>query len=384
MSKIPTIAMIPSGYKANKVYSVLPTNGDADLDFSRTSEATRINQQGLVEEMATGIPRLDYSDGGCPSLLLEPASTNLIQYSEDFSDASWTIFDVTKEPNTIISPSGALNGCRVTAISGTNRVMQNFLTLTADPSNDRTFTGSLYIKSPNTTSCSLRVGASSSNNPITISSEWQRFDAQYVLGATFTAIRLAIVLNNENDIVDVAFGQVEEQSYATSYIPTSGATATRVAETLSKTGLSNYINSSEGVLYAEISAFEESGGFRIFGISDSTTNNRIIGYYFSSTNTIAFEVDLAGVDQLSGMSTVLSSALDFNKIAFKYKENDFSLWVNGVEVATDNSGSTFTSGTLNRLAFNDGGSGGKFYGKVKDLRVYKKALTDTELISLTS
>ena len=39
MSKIPTIAMIPSGYKANKLYSVLPTNGDGDLTTSRASTA---------------------------------------------------------------------------------------------------------------------------------------------------------------------------------------------------------------------------------------------------------------------------------------------------------------------------------------------------------
>jgi len=87
---IPKLAMIPSGYKANKVYSVLPTDGSGDLDFARTTKATRVNSDGLIEEVLTGVPRLDYTDGGCPSLLLEGNSTNLITQSESFGNSYWT------------------------------------------------------------------------------------------------------------------------------------------------------------------------------------------------------------------------------------------------------------------------------------------------------
>ena len=74
---IPTLTMIPSGYKAGKLYSVLPTNGDGDFTTSRSSSATRVNKSGLIETVLSNVPRLDYSDGSCPSLLLEPQSTNL-------------------------------------------------------------------------------------------------------------------------------------------------------------------------------------------------------------------------------------------------------------------------------------------------------------------
>ena len=43
------VAMIPSGYKEDKLYSVLPNSGDGDFDFSRSSSATRVNSQGLIE-----------------------------------------------------------------------------------------------------------------------------------------------------------------------------------------------------------------------------------------------------------------------------------------------------------------------------------------------
>ena len=73
----PALALIPSGVKAGKVYSVLPSDGVGDFDFTRASTATRINSQGLIETVASNVPRLDYSNGDCPSLLLEPQSTNL-------------------------------------------------------------------------------------------------------------------------------------------------------------------------------------------------------------------------------------------------------------------------------------------------------------------
>jgi hypothetical protein len=78
----PKLALIPAS-QGTKVYSVLPSDGSGDFDFTRSSKATRINSQGLIEEVLSGQSRLEYPliDGvvnGCPSLLLEPQSTNLI------------------------------------------------------------------------------------------------------------------------------------------------------------------------------------------------------------------------------------------------------------------------------------------------------------------
>ena len=90
----PKLALIPTGYKAGKVYSVLPESGVGDFTFTRASEATRINSAGLLEVEATGVPRLEYPliDGvvnGCPSLLLENQATNLITYPISFPNFYW-------------------------------------------------------------------------------------------------------------------------------------------------------------------------------------------------------------------------------------------------------------------------------------------------------
>ena len=91
----PNLAYIPATI-GDKVYSILPSDGVGDFDFTRGSEATRINAQGLIETVASGENRLNYSllDGevvGCPHLLLEPQRTNIFQRSEEFSNAYWNI-----------------------------------------------------------------------------------------------------------------------------------------------------------------------------------------------------------------------------------------------------------------------------------------------------
>ena len=169
---------------------------------------------------------------------------------------------------------------------------------------------------------------------------------------------------------------------ATSYIPTSGSTVTRNQETYTKTGISDKINSTEGVLFAEIAALSDDGTSRLIGLSDGTSTKRINIYYDTSSNSIYGLLLNSSVQGIT--SFTLSDSTNFAKIAFKYKENDFALWVNGTEVDTDSSGTTFTSDTLNKLSFDRADGVAPFFGKVKQLQVFKTALSDTELATLTT
>ena len=78
----PSLLMIPSVFKSGALASVLPSDGTGDFTVSRPSVATRVNVDGIIETMAADVPRIDYSDGGCPVLLTEPQSTNLMLESE--------------------------------------------------------------------------------------------------------------------------------------------------------------------------------------------------------------------------------------------------------------------------------------------------------------
>ena len=87
---IPSLFMIPSAVSSGKVHSVFPNSTDADFDFARSSTASRVNSDGLIETVASGQARLNYEiEGGLvntkPSLLLEPQSTNSFPNSEDYT-----------------------------------------------------------------------------------------------------------------------------------------------------------------------------------------------------------------------------------------------------------------------------------------------------------
>ena len=118
-------------------------------------------------------------------------------------------------------------------------------------------------------------------------------------------------------------------------------------------------------------------------LSDGTGGNRVIINYSNASNRLTADVRVGAVGQ-AFMQTYSYTITNFLKIALKYKENDFALWVNGTEVATDTSGSTFSANTLNRLGLDNGASGELLFGKVKQLQVFKTALTDSELIALTT
>ena len=123
MSK-PTLALIPSGQKATKVYSVLPSNGTGDFTFARTGEATRVRKDGLIEAVATTVPRLDWLNSDCPNLLLEPARTNRQVRSEEFDNAAWTKqADITVTANQVTAPTGELTADKIkrgSTVAGNN------------------------------------------------------------------------------------------------------------------------------------------------------------------------------------------------------------------------------------------------------------------------
>ena len=388
----PSIALIPSGYKSGKVYSVLPTNGDGDLDFSRVGDATRVNENGLIEEMGTGVPRLDYSGGGWPSLLLEPQSTNLVEYSEDISNAYWAktnsgtgiLPSVTS--NYSISPDGTQNADRVVfdlnGGTANGDISQIAVSLGAVPSSD--YTNSVYIKSNTANDYDLVLTNPNGTFVIkTINQEWQRFDTSTV-GATNISIRIRLRGDEStSDYADVSIwgAQVEELTYATSYIPTNGTTETRSADSSSKSGLSSYINSSEGVFYLEVAALADDLTNRAITLSDGGSGNIVSLKFDNSSNQIEYDVQSNNVIQV-GIDRVLTDTTDFNKIALKFKVNDFALWVNGVEIGSELSGETPIG--LSEIIFNNNAGSFPFSGRLKDLRVYTTALTDQELTDLTS
>ena len=409
----PNLALIPAA-QGSKFFSVLPSSGVGDFDFSRSGKATRINSQGLIEEVSNGQSRLNYPmiDGkvvGCPHHILEPARTNLIGYSEDFSNSDWTKFNSSVIANSIISPDGTLNATKLTedTSSSTHRIYDTIIT-----SSGVVHTQSIFAKSgENGRFLRIFRGSGTYNYAVfdldngtvfskggsnIISAKIEKYpNGWYKCSSTFTTqfSNIGTYYGLQNGSLDSYIGdgtssiylwgaQLEAGSYPTSYIKSnSGSTTTRSAETANGSGDAATFNDSEGVLMAEISALADDGTYRIMSLSNSTAAERIYMQYTNVSNTVAVVVKTGSVTQ-ANIGFVLPNETDFNKVSIKYKSNDFALWVNGFEVGTDTSGNTPIG--LSELAFDDGNGNNVFQGNTKQVQYYNSALTDSELEQLTS
>jgi len=337
-----------------------------------------------VQEVLGDQPRLNYdiSNGvvqSCPSLLLEPASTNLLTYSQDFTQ--WST-NATITPNSSTSPDGTQNATLFSHSGGSfPQVALSGITFVSGAN----YAPSLYVKSDGTTQVQHTIIANGRGVNFTPTNEWVRVSGLIVSPDTSGSF---VIAQNSGSAVPASFyifgAQLEQQSYATSYIPTYGAIQTRAAETCNDAGTASTFNSTEGVLYAEISALANDLTNRRITISDGTNTNRVVTGYNTTSNQIFYFVVVGGSTVASGNYTS-SDITQLSKIAIKFKANDFALWVDGVERHTHTSGAIFSANTLSSLQFEQGSGGALFfYGNTKDIRVYNEALTDAQLQTLTT
>jgi hypothetical protein len=396
----PKLALIPSA-QGSKFYSVLPSSGVGDFDFSRSGSATRINKDGLIETVGNGVSRLNYPmiDGvvsGCPHHILEPQRTNLIPFSEDFSQSAWIKQRTTITGNQAVSPDGSVTADKITGTgTGTSYFYDGFsvssgtvytISIFAKKINVNNFyinnfsqAGNIVFNLSNGTIDTAASGTFSGGKIENYGNDWYRLSVQYTSGTTSSD---NIGFYGQDSALDAAYiwgAQLEAGSYVTSYIPTYAGTVTRSAETANGSGDASTFNDSEGVLMAEISALAETETFRDIRINDGSSNNRVAIRYSTTTNEIEAYVVSSGTETFKG-EYISQSIVNFNKIAIKYKENNFSFFVNGFELATDISGSTPIG--LNNINFST--SLFNFYGNTKQIQYFDTALTDSELETLTS
>ena len=329
-----------------------------------------------VVEIQGDKPRIDYTDSlTSPSFLLEPQSTNLLPYSENFNE--WNKNDVTIESG-YLAPDGTNDAFKVNGGSTSS--------LTFSPGLSSTDTRTIWARTiSGTGQVNLTSHNNNTNNLFTITEQWQRFEVNGTTSSSGQAFFYAVDFRGSSTLTEVVLwgAQAETLPYATSYIPTAGSTVTRAQETCNGAGNASTFNSAEGVLYAEIAALANDLTNRYITLSDGTSNNRlIIRYSNGNNNLLNAQFRVGGVLQ-ANINKVLSDITISIKVAFKFKQNDFALWIDGVEVGTDTSGSVPSINTFNKLSFEDATGGVPLYGRVKGVYVFNEALTDDELQQLT-
>ena len=407
-----------AGQWATKEGSTLAYNDENDnykplpFDFTRASNATVVNKAGLIETVGNGIPRIDFLGNTQGALKLEPQRTNLITYSEDFSNGNWAKYGTTVTSG-FTSPDGSLNAFKLVEDTNNSKHFISRNNLFTPDGVTRDY--SIFVKegekryifitnvttTNNDINCAVfdtRDGVfTNTNNPTyisnrnvtTLSNGWYRIDFtsnvnsfsydNFYIGISSSETMSGVSYQGDGTSGVYIYGaQLEAGSYATSYIPTQGSAVTRLAESCNNGANEQVINSTEGVLYAELSGF--SNDLVRYSISDGSNSNNI--YIELSSSSVSAVGRLSAVNQFSIYSS--QTITNYNKIAIKYKQNDFALWINGVEVGTDTSGNTYPANTLDSFQFNRGDGGILFYGETRDIKLYNTALTDQELAALTT
>ena len=404
-----SLVVTPNGTKASKLYAIKPTDGSGDLTVTRATTATRVNASGLISSVASNVPRLDYTNSTCPSILVEPQRTNLALYSSQFDNAAWskgTITSVTA--NTVISPDGTQNADTVTC-NGTGVLFTRQITYLGTTSK---CSNSIYVKKGNTRYFAFRNFGDSGgkhdvfdfdtktwtqNTSAVLSYEelqngWFRLKSvnSDVLGNFFfsffptenTSGEEVDTINNKN--VYVWGAQAEIGSNATSYIPTTTAAVTRNADVINKTGITDLIGQTEGTLYTEIKVNKLIGTASryIFHLSDGTANNRIyIAFSGASSNVLRARIFSGGTLQCTINSSTITTTGTY-KLALAYKNNDIVFYVNGVQIGTDTSATIPTCSRVD-LGQNYAGAS-QLSDNISLSTLFKTRLTNVQLAELTT
>jgi hypothetical protein len=424
----PSLILVPARFKTGKLYTpVATTSGgvvlgaSGDFNVTRATTATRVNASGLIEVVASGIPRLDYPlGGGCPALLIEPSGTNGILNSENTA-TNWALgLNLSSGYVDVIGVSGnnltvAVSGSNIGSSAGRLSRSNNNVALASGS----TYTISFLIKKTGTHTIggyyAVITGAASGNLGggfdisgsfssgslfayTGVTSRIRRIELWgtdvYRCSETFTMTGSGTLTNfhlaplsgvtsqlNPAVGLGIAFAapQIELGSVPTTFIPTTTASATRNAEVITLSGaVSGCIGQTEGTIYAEVDISAFVTGKRLVELSNGSAANRMVISVQGSL--IQFLVQNASSTQATIDSATLSSGTF--KVAAAYASNDFVFYVNGVKAGEDFIGTVPTLNQINIgstwnsiLQFND---------HIRAAALYTTRLTNTELQALTT
>jgi len=419
----PSLLIVPARLKAGTLFSQIPTSGAGDFTVTRATVATRVNASGYIESVASGIPRLDYfaSGGvvGCPALLVEPAATNTLSGSVNFS-TGWQESNVNTASG-IISPSGSANAVLYETTTTAGRVRQ---TQTLASGSTYTFSCfgkfgalssgfSLNVFDENVTSYGSGVCQAFNLNEGTLGSSgtvgagftlqsvgmenygsgWYRCRMTVLMGYTPAVPRVGFrvgtglsqgrPLSVVSGTVNVWGAQLETGSVATSYIPTTTAAITRNADTITVSGaVSGSIGQTSGTVYVECQSEFANNDVLVIHTAGGSPGDNFVSITKTPTNFFRATIYAGGV---SGTFIILEESVattSFAKIALGYASGNTALYINGSFIASGSTGYTF-SGALNRIQIGLNMVTGQNPTRIRAAALYTERLTNDELMLLT-
>ena len=353
------------------------------------------------------LARVDYKGNANGSLLLEPQRTNLVTYSEDFSNASWTKLRVAVSANIAVSPDGTTNADKI--VENTENNSHGVLQSLSNTSGQQ-YSVSAYVKAAERSWFVIYVGggpaqgrffnlsngtlgSALANTPnassiVDAGNGWYRCSIVYtatdassdVTLQTATADGTNIYTGNGTSGIYIYGAQTEASSYATSYIKSEGAATTRLADTCSMTGISDKIGQTEGTMFLDFEIQTTGQDMVVMNIYNETTKVNGMYFYLTSANELQ-----AYVDNPTSLVIITSGVLAQGryKAALAYKANDCVFYLNGSLVGTDGSN---TIPTCNALRLENYANSPTYQEKteINQAQLYTTRLSNAELATLTT
>ena len=363
---------------------------DPRITFTRASSGTYVGRDGLIKTAGVNEARFDHNPttGESLGLLVEEARTNLVLRSEELSTSPWTAANVTRTNNFAAAPNGSVTATKLEATTSDGIVYQS-----VSVSTSTNYTFSIWLRADTATPITIYLltngFAAIASQAVNINTSWQRLSINGNSGAN-AVILCAIgggTTFSSPEVVYAWGAQLEAGAFATSYIPTTTATATRAADVASITGtnFSSWYRQDEGTVFVDNTNYGVSNT-RIVSFSDNSQSNRFtVARGTGLSGNINTTVTISGVAQVN--SLVLASSLSFGsaaKAAVAIKASDFAGSANGLAPVTQATGSTPT--TLSQVTIGNGETLGAntFAGTIRRLAYWPQRLSNATLQALTS
>ena len=385
-----SILITPTAYSAGKLNAVLPSSSPfGDLNKAGGTNATRINSSGNVEAISSSYPRIDYEESE-PAILCEYQTTNYLQYSEDIYGAAgspWNTSGVGSSAILMTLPDGSVANVRNHYAYGNPATVSQTITSIVG----RGVGVSVWAYNPETTAHTITlkaVGYSGAAIPQSLPpGVWTR--VKFVTPVTpspytITGVEFGLA-NGKNTRLWGA--QLEPSQFlnrsgvVTSYIPTTGSVTTRVGELFIGQVNSSQINSEEGVFLAECKMTNSGTNEFITIIGDNGINSNSISIYGTSGGTITGRMITPGNPAQYVPLGGTVNKFTGGKFAMKWDGTTIKTFTNGALVHTTAQSNSFSAGALNQLNLSQGQ---RFHGRFKMLAVFNQALTDAEVIAITT
>ena len=375
-----SLILTANAYKASKLYALKPTNGSGDLTFTRASAKRRRNASGVLEALANNVPALEYPvGGGCPAWLLEPQSTNLFWPSDP---ASTSVF---------INCTFASNdwGIGFTNKAILDNTVSGALVYTSNPTTIQagvTYTASFYVKildgstgtpifgSGNTSQgyfnfCGTGVTDNNQYRKLSLGNNIWKIEVTGSGVASPNNTGFLRWSGNKIGSIEVTGIQVEAGSFATSYIATTTAAATRVGDSIPVLNNSALFGASSCTWFIHVKN----------NIAVANDGTHIAGPYIANgTQGLYLATTSAGRLRLwtAAAGAVYQTTADEVKLAVVCNGTTVDVFQNGVKVL---SGFSYAF-SFNRI----GGFAPNIPLHLQGMQLYSSVLTDAECIALTT